>query len=164
MITNALKGVTGVILGLLLVAGTAFALTATTDVLNLSLFHQTVQADNSANVVSQGFQLSLVNGSATGQTSGAAVEASLLNPSLNTALTSGDWYYSFTVKETGATAWNSSTTYTVTVYGDGVLLGTLYFKNATADAINIEGVTVKVDVGSSTVVPDGIDVQVQKTG
>jgi hypothetical protein len=163
MITRAIKGAAGALIGLFLVAGAAFGLNATTSVLNLSLFHQTVQADSSAVVVSKGFQLSLTSSAAAGASSGAAVEATLLNPNVQTAMTASNWYYSFTVTEASASAWNASTTYTVTVYGDGALLATLHFKNATADAINVEGVNVKVDVGSATVIPDGIDVQVEKT-
>jgi hypothetical protein len=164
MITRAIEGATGALIGLFLVAGAVFGLNATTSVLNLSLFHQTVQADSTAVVVSKGFQLSLASSSAAGASSGAAVEATLLNPNVQTAMIAGNWYYSFTVNEASAGAWNAATTYTVTVYGDGVLLATLHFKNATADAINVEGVTVKVDAGSSTAIPDGIDVQVDKTG
>ena len=163
MIRNAFKTAAGALLGLLIVAGVAVALTVTTSVFTLNLFHQTIQADSASVVVSQGFQLAPANAAAAGASSGTAVEAAAGDPAVNNAISAGNWMWVFTIDESSVAAWDAAATYTVTVYGDNVLLATLYVKNATPDNVTAEGVTVKVDVGSAVPVPDGIDIQVQKT-
>ncbi|MEK7281324.1 MAG: hypothetical protein AAB037_03095 [Chloroflexota bacterium] len=80
---------------------------------------------------------------------------------INEALTADNWTYKFEVIESGVNTWGATRTYKVEVYADGVAQTTLYFNNATINAATVEGVTVKVDLGSGNL-PDTMSVVVTK--
>lgn len=163
MIPNALKLVSGVLLGLAIVAGAAFAFTVTTSTLSLRLNSESLQTDAASTVTLTGITVAGSSVAPAGDAPGSAVEAAVANPSLNNAMTAGNLLYTFTVTEAAVASWNAATTYKVEVYGDNALLTTLYFKNAAADNANVEGVDVIVNLGSPTVIPDNYVVQVVKT-
>ena len=72
------------------------------------------------------------------------------------------WAYQFDVKESSADSWTTGTKYTITVWGDGLHLGTLYVVNDSADPVKKEGVQVRVELGSAFV-PDNISIKIEKT-
>jgi hypothetical protein len=163
MISSALKMVAGALIGLAILAVSAYAFTVVSSTLNLHLNSEAIQTDASSVVTLTGINVASASAAGTGAAPGTALEASPANPSLNNAMTAGDLLYTFTVTEAAAGSWDAATTYKVQIYGDNVLMTTLYFENATADAGNVEGVAVNVDVGSATVMPDHFVVQTVKT-
>lgn len=88
-------------------------------------------------------------------------EATIGLATINEALTVDDWTYQLEVKEVAAGSWGSSRRYKVEVYAGGVAQTPLYFHNTAADGANVEGVTVKVDLGSGNL-PDTMSVVVTK--
>jgi hypothetical protein len=163
VIFSALKLVSGVLLGLAIVAAGAFAFTVATSTLSLRLNSESLQTDAASMVSLTGINVAAAPVAAAGVAPGSPVEASTANPSLNNAITAGHLLYTFTVSEAAVASWDAATTYKVEIFGDNALLTTLYFANATADAGNVEGVSVNVDLGSATVIPDNYVVQVVKT-
>ena len=81
---------------------------------------------------------------------------------VNNALVQNHYAYQFQVKEATVDSWRTGDKLEIKVYGDDAkstsLLATLYIQQLNADATNVEGVIVTVDVGSSTFIPDRFDI------
>jgi hypothetical protein len=86
--------------------------------------------------------------SAVATTPGAAAEVDLLLASASRAVPEGDWYYEVTVKEAAATLLASGS-YEAHLFVNGVDQGALFFKQATALPLSIEGVKLRWDLGPS---------------
>ena len=101
---------------------------------------------------------------ATGQTQGTAVDADtdVANTVVNGALTAQNFTYEFEVKESGVNTWGSAREYRIEVFTDGLLTNTLFINNSTPDVNNVEGVTVRIDLGTGPTLPDNMTVKVQK--
>lgn len=137
-------------------AGLVFASMAAVATLSISAVTTSVQvtadtlsADSSSNVASLGITPTGGGVSAAGTASNSAVEATTLLPAVSPGIGANRWVYSVEVTESSAAAWSSSACYKAELFADGSPAGTAYFKNSTADSGNVEGVTFKVDAGST---------------
>ena len=87
---------------------------------------------------------------------------------VNNALTADNYGYTFVVKESGVDAWSTSEDFRIRVFGfdasgpTSTLLATLYMQQASADVGAVEGVTVTVDLGSSTQIYDNFDIIIDR--
>lgn len=152
----------GVLAAMLLAAVTAAsAFTVNSLVRYLVMQQETLQLDPDVVVVPTGVEKASGNQTANG-TAAPGVEATNTLPQINNTITKGNWVYTFQVKEAAADAWPAGRQYRVLVYADSTLLTTLYLQNGTAANNQIEGVTVKADLGSSTTIPDSIAVHVER--
>ena len=145
------------------VAGVATLSVATTTTAT-SLTAESFVADSATTVENSGISKASAATSATGQTRGAAVDAgtNIAGTAVNGTLIKDNFTYQLEVKESGANTWGSAREYRIEVFGDGALIATLYINNSSADANNVEGVTVKVDLGSGPTLPDAMTVTVLK--
>lgn len=143
----------------------AQAVTSTSSTESVFLANQTFTSDPDVSIAWQGLLKAGSNQSAAG-TSVPGVEATGGMPESRTALIKNNFIYIFQLKEVANTSWSAGRQYRADVYGDDgtntILLGTLYFQNATADAGSIEGVTIKVDQGSSTSTYDSFTIVVTR--
>lgn len=155
-----------VMLAAMFIASAAAVATLTVSSTATSVVFQkeTLSADSGVTVGAATISKASAAVSAAGTTSGAAVEAaSTGSPTINTAITSGNWTYEFTVTEPAVNTWSSTTmAYKVEVWTDGTAQSPLYFKSATAEATAVETITVKYDLGSSNL-PDSVTVKALKT-
>lgn len=154
------------LVAVVIAASVAWAITVTTSTRSMQLTEETISSDADSTITLQGVEKAVTTAAAAGDTS-PGVEAVITTfPSVNNAITEGNWVYKFQVAESGVASWPAARQYKVFVYKktgtDWVLATTLYFQNATSDAVTTEGVVVKVDVGSASVVPDGFSVQLEK--
>lgn len=104
--------------------------------------------DTTFDLIAGGHLLNALPASASGDTSGTAVEMALIPGSANTALSIGDWTYLMTVQELGI-ATVPSGTYEAELFVDGTSQGSLFFKQDTPDALSIEGATLTWSLGAS---------------
>ena len=150
----------GVIAALLIASAAAVAtLSVSSTSTALTLESEALSTDSNTSVVNE----TIVKSAATAtsnSTSGTPVEATTGLAEVRGALTADNWEYKFEVKESGNNTWPAATNRTIEVYGDGSLIATMYVTNGTADAANIEGVTAKVDLGTSSIA-DNISVKVK---
>lgn len=90
---------------------------------------------------------------AKGDTAPGVEAASSGYPDVGTALIQDNYSYVFDMHEVAADNWQVGDDFTIQVYGfdgvDSTLLGTLYSKQDTAEAGDIEGVMVSIDSGST---------------
>ena len=105
------------------------------------------------------------NAAAAG-TSAPGIESNDILPAVNNALTKNNYAYRFEMKESGATTWQLGENFKIEVYGDDgatiTLLATVYTQQATVDDANVEGVTVTVDLGSSSTIHDAFDIVITR--
>lgn len=107
------------------------------------------------------------NASAAG-TSAPGVEPAASFGAVNNTLNADNYGYKFDVKESGIDTWSVGEDLRIEVYGyltssdTSLLLTTLYTDQATAEAGDVEGVTVTVDLGSTSVIYDNIDIIVTR--
>ena len=141
----------GVIAALLIASAAAVAtLSVTSTTTAITLESEALSTDSNTSVVNE----TIVKSAATAtsnSTSSSPVEATTGLAEVRGALTADNWEYKFEVKESGVNTWPGTTNRTIEVYGDGSLIATLYVTNATADISNVEGVTAKVDLGTSSI-------------
>ncbi len=139
---------TGLVIGAVIAVGT-LALAVTVSQTSFSrVFGEinTVGADMT--ISSTDIAFSKTASSATGATSGAAIEmATGASGSGNTALTKANWYYKAVVEETGVDSVTAGT-YQAELFLDGVSQGVIFFTPGTANAAAVEGVTLTWDIGS----------------
>ncbi|GBD12976.1 hypothetical protein HRbin24_00999 [bacterium HR24] len=159
LLTLALVGV---------LAGTtvAWALTITSSSRAVNLRDEEIVSDTASTVILQGIEKATTSEAAAGTTS-PGVEADTTNPTVTNGTTEGNWVYKFQVTEAAASSWTAGTQYKVTVYSrlgsDWTTSATLYFQNASIPSPDaVEGVTVKVDLASSSTIPDGFSIHVEK--
>lgn len=144
----------------------AWALSVTSTTRSVNLQDEEFTADSASTVVLQGVEKATAAEAAAGTTS-PGVEAADTNPTVTNGVTEGNWVYKFQVTEAEATSWAAGTQYKVTVYKrvgtDWQAATTLYFQNGTVPATDVvEGVTVKVDLASTSTIPDGFSIQLEK--
>ncbi len=132
---------------------------------SVKLAVETFTEDSSVTVEAVGILKNSANDSATGD-SAPGLEATAGLPIVNNALTRGNYAYRVLVKEAAVDSWALNDAFKIEVYGDDgsttTLLATLYTQQGVVDAVNVEGVTVTVDLGSSSVVHDSFDVVVTR--
>jgi hypothetical protein len=88
--------------------------------------------------------------SAAGTAAGSATEATIAGyATVSPGVSANRWVYTVDVYEAGNNTWSSSACYKVEVFGDGALMGTGYFKNATVVTGTVEGIVFKVDAGAT---------------
>ena len=94
------------------------------------------------------------------------VEAGVELPAIGTALIRGNLAYRFQVQEAAPGSWEQADSFQVQVFSssgeESSLLATLYMSVGRADPEAIEGVTVTVDLGSATSIPDRVDVVTER--
>ena len=130
---------------------------------SIKLGNEGFTSDATVTLNGLGAQLGTTTAGALGGASPGEEATTPLGP-VNNSLTAGNYVYKFEVKETLSGDWTGSPNeiYRIEVYGDNVLLTTLFTTQSTAVG-TVEGVVVTVDVGSSTTIPDEFDVIVTKT-
>ena len=119
---------------------------------------------NDATVTLNGLGTGL--GTATGGPLGASspgVEATFPLGAVNNNLTAGNYIYQVELQEFAITSWTGSPAeiYKIEVYGDNALLATLFTTQGTANG-TVEGVTVTVDLGSTTTAHDHFDIIIDR--
>ncbi|MEE9198671.1 MAG: hypothetical protein V3U26_02615, partial [Dehalococcoidia bacterium] len=87
-------------------------------------------------------------------------------PQINNALVRNNYAYEFEVKEAAVTSWQSGENFKIEVYMDDgsttSLLATLYTQQGSVDDATVEGVTVTVDTGQTTIVGDSFSMVVSR--
>ncbi|MBI2855768.1 MAG: hypothetical protein HYX93_02855 [Chloroflexi bacterium] len=132
---------------------------------SIKIATQAFSDDTDVTVTASGIQVVGASAAAAG-TSATGVEATSSNPAVNNALTKDNYAYKFTVTESGVNTLTANEHLKIEVWGDNstttTLITTLYMAQATADAVNAEGVTATVDLGSASTIYDNIDVIVTR--
>ena len=132
---------------------------------NIKLATESFTDDPDVSVVAVGVLKSGANAAAAG-TSAPGIESNDILPAVNNALTKNNYAYRFEMKESGATTWQLGENFKIEVYGDDgatiTLLATVYTQRATVDDANVEGVTVTVDLGSSSTIHDAFDIVITR--
>ena len=154
----------GVIAALLTSGGITIATTVTSGDLgtaSVKLAGQAFSDDSDVVVTAKGIIVNGSSGSAVG-TSASGVEVTSSLPAVNNALTKGNYAYRVEITEAAATSFQSGENLKIEVYGDdgstNSLLATFYTQQSTVDDANVEGVTVIVDLGSSSTIHSSFDV------
>lgn len=114
-----------------------------------SLTNEALAADASVSVTNVALSQTGSLITAAGDSSSASVEATTSLPNITPGISANYWLYMAEVKEAAASSWGAATCYKAEVFADGAIVGTTYFKNATVDNSNVEGVTVKVGLAAS---------------
>ena len=132
---------------------------------NIALGFNTFVSDSGTELVNADLVFSTATLSAAG-TSPPGVEATPGMPAIRNALTRGNYAYTFQVRETGNTTWQIGADIRIRLFSDdgttSKLEATLYAQQAVKDDAAIDGVTVTVDLGSSTSVPIRYDIFVDR--
>lgn len=136
---------------------------------SISLAVNTYVADSDVTIDSPEISISTATAAAAGD-SAPGVEGDDTFPAVNDAITADNYAYQFVVKESGVATWSASEDFRIRVYAydssgpTTTLLATLYAQQAVADGANVEGVTVTVDLGSTTSIYDSFDIIVDRQG
>lgn len=132
---------------------------------NIKLATESFTDDPDVSVSAVGILKNVANAAAAG-TSAPGTEANDTLPGVNNTLTKNNYAYRFEMKESGVAAWQSGEDFKIEIYGDDgaatSLLATVYTRQSTVDDVNIEGVTVTVDLGSSSAVHDAFDIVITR--
>ena len=132
---------------------------------NIKLATESFIDDPDVSVTAVGVLKNGANAGAAG-TSAPGVEGNATLPAVNNALTKNNYAYRFEVKESTIAAWQLGENFKIEVYGDDgattSLLATLYTQQGTVDDSNAEGVTVTVDLGSSSTIHDAFDIVITR--
>lgn len=145
---------------LLLPAAAVATLTVGSVTSTVNLGNEEFVADPDVSVANKLLTKASANAAAAGDSS-PGTDATIGLVEIREALTADNWVYQFEAKEAAIGSWGATRTYKVDVYADGVAQTALYFTNATADAANVEGVTVKVDLGGANL-PDTLSIKITK--
>ena len=140
-------------------------LTSTSQTSAVTLANETFTADVDSATTFKGLSKATTAAAAAGATA-PGVEATNVLPVVQTALIKNNYVYTVEFKEAGITSWPAGRQYKIEVYGDDgttvSLLATVYTQQATADASNIDGVTIKVDTGSASTTYNSYSIIVTK--
>ncbi|MBI4338984.1 MAG: hypothetical protein HY680_03425 [Chloroflexi bacterium] len=140
-------------------------LSSTSSSATVTLANESFTSDLDTAITWSGLSKQNSNAAASGD-SAPGIEATSSLPAIQTALTKNDYVYSFEFKEAAVASWGAGRQYKVEVYGDDgstvTLLATLYTQQAVASDAAIDGVTVKVDTGSSSTAYDGYSIVITK--
>lgn len=151
-----------IIFGFIIVASASgvATLTISTTTTQVDLSAENFVLDPDTNVANTSISMSGLVVAANGDNQGSPVDADTGLVTVNTALDQGDFVYQFTVQEVANASWDSARRYRIETFADGLSLGTLYIDNSTDNAASIEGVTVRMSLGSG--VPDSMTVKVDR--
>ena len=133
-------------IGLLLVSGGVDTFTVTGSTQRLAVVEERFTLDADVLFTLEGHELQN-NDRPSNAEACPGREASGNHPIIRNTLVSGNLVYAARITETVPTAWPLDRTYKVDVFGDGVLMTTLYLTNGNASANQQEGVSMKVDLG-----------------
>ena len=136
----------------LVMAATAGAFSVNTNTHSLTILDEKIQDDGATVTILDGEAQASSNRNENGLTCPGR-EAAGNNPVLRNDLVKDNWQYRMAIQEALPDSWPAGTIYKVEVFGDAQLLTTLYFDNSNANATAVEGVDMRVDVGSSTSKP-----------
>ena len=136
---------------------------------NIDLSVNTFVGDTEVTVSNSEISIVAATAAAAGE-SPPGVEADVSTfPAVNNALTADNYSYTFEMKETADGDWLTGESFRIRVYGydstgpTSTLLTTLYAKQDTDNAAAaVEGVTVTVDLGTSTSIYDHFDIIVDR--
>ena len=136
---------------------------------NIDLSVNTFVGDVEVTVENSDISIITATAAAAGD-SPTGVEADVSTfPSVNNALTAGNYGYTFSMRETADGDWLTGESFRIRVYGydsagpTTTLLATLYAKQDTDNAAAaVEGVTVTVDLGMSSAIFDKFDIIVDR--
>lgn len=143
-----------VVAALILVGGAALlastsvgALTVGQSTSFVTLMQEQVLADADVRVTLQGHITQGGNRAANAAVC-PGMEAAGNNPIARGDLVAGNQVYGAQIEEAVSTSWDATRIYKAEVFGDGVLLITLYFDNSNANANQVEGIRIRADLGS----------------
>lgn len=108
----------------------------------------TIPPNSGLLVTPQTVQTIAAGSAAVGDTS-PGVEATTAKPSVNNALTADNLSYRFQVQEHQPDGFQAGYEFLVEVSEDASLVASLFLKQDTVDDLNVEGVTVEVDIGAT---------------
>lgn len=128
--------------------------------LDKTTFDDVTIPPNSGVLVTPQTVQTIASGSVAVGDSPPGVEATTALPWVNNALTADNLSYRFQVKEHQPDSFQAGLEILVEVSEDASLVASLYMKQDTVDDLNVEGVTVEVDIGAtagamSTVIKKG---------
>ena len=151
-----------IIFGFIIVASTSgvATLTISTTTTQVDLSAENFVLDPDTDVADTSISMSGVVVAANGDNQGSPVDPDTGLVIVNTALSAGDFVYQFTLQEIAIASWNSARRYRIETFADGLSLGILYIANSTDNAASIEGVTVRMGLGSG--VPNSMTVKVDR--
>jgi hypothetical protein len=132
---------------------------------DIELVSNSFQDDGHVTVARTGFLKAAAATSAASDSAPGLDATASFATDINNAISEGNWTYRFTVVESTDEDWGATREYQVDVYqsigGDTTLNSTLYWMNTT-DGSGPEGVTVTIDLASSTIVPDSFSIIVTR--
>ena len=108
----------------------------------------TIPANSGALVTPQTMQTIAPGAAAAGDTS-PGLEATTALPWINNVLTAGNTSHRFQVREDQANSFQAGDKFLVEVSEDATVVASLYMKQDIVDDLNVEGVTVEVDIGAT---------------
>lgn len=133
---------------------------------SVKLSSETFSDDTDVNIIGKGVKIIEAAAAAAAGGSAPGVEVTSVLPAVNNALVLDNYAYEFEVKEVGNTSFQSAENLKIEVYGDDgsstTLLATLYSQQGTVDDASVEGVTVTVDLGSSTAIHNSYNIVVSR--
>ena len=151
-----------IIFGFIVVASASgvATLTISTTTTQVDLSAENFVLDPDTDVLNTSISMSGSVVAANGDNQGSPVDADTGLVTVNTALNQGDFVYQFTLQEILIASWDSARQYSIETFADGQSLGILYIDNSTDNAAAIEGVTVRMSLGTG--VPDSMTVKVDR--
>ena len=133
-------------IGMLLVSGGVDTFTVTGSTQRLAVVEERFAVDGDVLIRLEGHE-SQPSARAPNAEVCPGLEAAGSHPIIRNTLVAGNLVYAARISEATPAAWPLDRTYRVDVFGDGSLITTLYFTNATVNDSRREGVRVKVDLG-----------------
>ena len=101
-------------------------------------------------------------------TTPSGVEVATPAADIRTALTAGNYAYTFEVREATVDSWSTNEDIRIRIWGydtigpTSTLLGTLYAQQGSADALNLEGVKATLDLASASQTYDSYNIIIDR--
>ena len=150
-LTFGISVIGGIVLILTAAAVGAFTIDSSTQ--RFAVVQERLTVDRGVVVTLQGNAVAGANRTGNGATCPGR-EASPTDPILRNDLFLDNLQYRMRIQEARATSWPPGRIYKVEVFDGGSLITTRYFKNDDADNATIEGVRLRIDLGSPTNTPE----------
>lgn len=151
-----------IIFGFIIVASASgvATLTISTTTTEINLSAENFILDPDTLVSNTSISMSGLTVAASGDNQASPIDADTGMVTINTDLSPGDFVYQFTLEEVAADSWDNLRKYRVETFADGQTLGILYIDNNSVNATAVEGVTVRMSLGSG--VPNSMTVKVDR--
>lgn len=155
------------VIGMLLMSVTVVTTVTSTNLgsSSVKLGTEAFSNDTDVSIIAKGIKLIKTSAAAAGD-SASGVEVTSALPAINNTLTKNNYAYEFELKEASVANLQSGENLKIQVYGDDgtdtTLLATLYTQQSIVDDVNVEGVTVTIDLGSSSTIHNNFDILITR--